>query len=135
MRDAALDTETIRIFIHIIAVCVWVGGQIVLGALVPALRRSHPDALPAIATAFSRVASPAFGLAVVTGVWNMIAVDTGTTTSGWSAVLGIKMMLVMLSGVAAWAHQTTKTPALRGMTAGLGLLFSLAAVLLGTMLA
>jgi putative copper export protein len=134
MRDAALDGEAIRIFLHVVAVAVWVGGQIVLGAIVPALRRSNPDVLPNIAKAFSRVAWPAFAIAVFTGVWNMISVDSAATTDGWSAVLGIKMLLVVLSGVGAYVHQSASKPAIRGASAGIGLLMSLAAVLLGVML-
>ena len=134
MRDAALDGEAIRIFVHVVAVAVWVGGQIVLGAIVPALRRSNPDVLPNIAKAFSRVAWPAFGIAVFTGVWNMISVDSADTSDGWSAVLGIKMLLVVLSGVGAYVHQSASKPAIRGASAGIGLLMSLAAVLLGVML-
>jgi len=33
-----LDWETIRLFLHVLAATVWVGGQITLAALVPALR-------------------------------------------------------------------------------------------------
>ena len=44
--------ESIRLFLHVIAACVWVGGQLVLGALVPRVRRTNPEALKAIANAF-----------------------------------------------------------------------------------
>ena len=33
-----LDPETVRLFLHVLAATVWVGGQITLAALVPALR-------------------------------------------------------------------------------------------------
>ena len=41
MRDAALDADALRVFLHVIAVSVWLGGQIVVGGLVPMVRRSN----------------------------------------------------------------------------------------------
>ena len=55
--------DSLRIFLHVIAASVWVGGQIVLGGLVPQVRRTNPEALRTIARAFGRVAWPAFGVA------------------------------------------------------------------------
>jgi putative copper export protein len=34
--------ESIRLFLHVLAASVWVGGQIVLGGLVPKLRQVSP---------------------------------------------------------------------------------------------
>ena len=36
-------TESLRLFIHVIGATIWVGGQLVLAALVPALRKINPD--------------------------------------------------------------------------------------------
>ena len=47
--------DSLRIFLHILAASVWVGGQIVLGGLVPSVRKSNPEALKPIANAFGRV--------------------------------------------------------------------------------
>jgi putative copper export protein len=33
--------DSLRIFLHLLAAAVWVGGQIVLGGLVPKLRKTH----------------------------------------------------------------------------------------------
>ncbi len=33
-----VELETLRLFLHVLAATVWVGGQITLAALVPALR-------------------------------------------------------------------------------------------------
>jgi hypothetical protein len=36
--------DTIRLFLHVLAATIWVGGQITLAALVPLLRRFGPAA-------------------------------------------------------------------------------------------
>ena len=55
MLDVSFDVDTVRVLLHIVAVCVWVGGQIVVGALVPAVRRTHPEALPSILLVFASI--------------------------------------------------------------------------------
>ena len=107
MRDAALDGDALRVFLHVIAVSVWLGGQIVVGGIVPMVRRSNPEALNTIAKGFGRVAWPFFGLAVFTGIWNMMSVDGDETTGSWNAVLGVKMLVVVAAGALAWLHQNT----------------------------
>ena len=134
MREATLDIEALRVFLHVVAVSVWLGGQIVVGGIVPVVRRHSPEALPIIAKAFGRVAWPFFGIAVFTGIWNMIAVDSDETTSGWSALLGIKMLIVVIAGGLAWLHQNTSKASIRGASAGIGLICSIAAALMGVML-
>ena len=37
----AVSWDTIRLFLHILAATIWVGGQLVLAALVPVLRRPN----------------------------------------------------------------------------------------------
>ena len=64
----SVDLETVRLFLHVLAATVWVGGQITLAALVPALRAAGADAPKAAANAFTRVAWPAFGVLLVTGI-------------------------------------------------------------------
>ena len=56
-----LDWETIRLFLHVLAATVWVGGQITLAALVPALRGTADGVTKLAARAFNRIAWPAFG--------------------------------------------------------------------------
>ena len=60
-----VDLETLRLFLHVLAATVWVGGQITLAALVPALRAAGTDVPKAAANAFNRIASPAFGILVL----------------------------------------------------------------------
>ncbi len=71
------DLDTIRISLHILAASVWVGGQVVMASLVPVLRSIGPDVPRRVANRFGRVAWPFFGLAVVTGIWNLSAIEVG----------------------------------------------------------
>jgi len=59
---------TIRLFLHVIAASVWVGGQFALAGVVPALRRTAPQSTKAVAQAFGRIAWPAYGVTVLTGM-------------------------------------------------------------------
>jgi putative copper export protein len=63
-----IDLGVIRLFLHVLAATVWVGGQLVLAALVPVLRHAGPDAARGAARAFNGVAWPAFAVLVPTGI-------------------------------------------------------------------
>ena len=58
VKDVNFDAQTVRVALHILAVCVWVGGQIVVGAIVPALKRANPDAVRHVTRAFGRIGWP-----------------------------------------------------------------------------
>lgn len=131
MRDFSFGADQIRIFLHLLGVAVWIGGQILMLGLLPALRRMGGDAPKQVAAAFGRVAWPAFGLAVVTGIWNILAVDLGNVTSGYNAAFGVKFLMVIVSGLAAAIHQKTDKPSVRGMTGALGFLAVIVAMVLG----
>ena len=134
-RVVAFDLDTVRVVLHVLAITVWIGGQIVVGAVVPVVGRAYPGSGKVAAKAFSRVAWPAFGIAVVTGLWSMLAIPSEQTSSGWSMLLGIKMLLVLVSGVAALVHQNAgDNGTKRGITAGVSLLCGLTALLFGVML-
>lgn len=129
---ATFDINTLRILLHVLAVTVWLGGQIVMLALLPVLRSADVEGLPAAAArAFNRVAWPAFALAFFTGIWNFLSVDPGDATAGWNAAFGIKFLLVLVSGGAAFAHSVTDKPAIRGITGALGFAAALGAFILG----
>jgi putative copper export protein len=121
-----IDWETVRLFLHVLAATVWVGGQLTLAALVPALRGSAEGVTPVAARAFSRVAWPAFGILVVTGVWNVVAVDDDS--AAFQHTLMLKYALVLLSGVTAFLHQratSTRGLAVFGALTGLSALGAL----------
>ena len=126
--------DSLRIFLHILAASVWVGGQIVLGGLVPSVRKSNPEALKPIANAFGRVAWPAFGLTVVTGMWNLLSVDVTAMDSSYHVTLGVKIVVVMLAGFAAAAHANTKSKLVLALGGAIGLVASLGALYLGVLL-
>jgi putative copper export protein len=122
-----LDLETVRLFLHVLAATVWVGGQLTLAALVPALRGTAEGVTQVAARAFNRVAWPAFGVLVLTGIWNVAAADDNS--DAFQHTLMLKYTLGLLSGVTAFAHQRSKSTtglavfgALTGLTA-LGALF------------
>jgi len=119
----AVDVDTLRLFLHVLAATVWVGGQITLAALVPALRAVGRDAPKAAANAFNRVAWPAFGVLLVTGVWNVVAEsDQG---ADFQRTLLVKYVLVAVSGVTAYLHTRARS---RGAMAAFGALTGLSAI-------
>src|SRR5215469_8206155 len=70
----AVNADTVRLFLHVLAATIWVGGQITLAALVPVLRRMGTEIPAAAARRFNQVSWPAFIVLILTGVWNVIAV-------------------------------------------------------------
>jgi putative copper export protein len=128
-----VTAEYLRLSLHVLAATVWVGGQLVLAALVPALRRVSPEAPAAAAQAFARVAWPAFGVLLLTGAWNTWAVrDELEGTHAW-LYLG-KIAAVVLSGVTAAAHERATTPRALAMTGAATGASALLALLLGVRL-
>lgn len=126
--------QTLRLFLHILAASVWVGGQIVLAGIVPSLRRSFPDATKIVAQAFARVAWPAFAIVVVTGLWNLMEIDVTNTSTSYQVTLFVKIALAMLSGAAAAVHQIGQTKLALAVGGALGLLAALGAMFCGYLL-
>lgn len=133
--DLANWVDTVRLSLHVTAAAVWVGGQIVLGGLVPTVRSFGGDATAKVARTFARVAWPAFVVLVGTGVWNVMAMGNGNGNHDWQAVLGVKIAVVVVAAVAIGVHQRAATARGRAISAGLGLVCSLGAVVLGVLLA
>jgi len=129
-----VDVESVRLFLHVLAATVWVGGQITLGGLVPVLRRAGADVPRVAARQFGRIAWTAFAVLVATGIWNMAAYD-GKDRDGYDATIGVKLVFVVLSGVAAYVHQRGRSRAALAVGGAAALLFSLGALFLGIVLA
>lgn len=133
-RVLPVRLETLRLFLHVLAATVWVGGQLTLAGLVPGLRAVAPDAPRAAARRFNLIAWPAYAVLVVTGLWNVAAVHA-SWHGRYGATLMAKLAAVGASGAGAWAHSVSRTRrglAVWGGVAGLG---ALAALFLGVLLA
>jgi putative copper export protein len=128
-----VDAETLRLFLHVLAATVWVGGQITLAALVPALRAAGTGVPKAAANAFNRVAWPAFGVLVLTGIWNVVA--EGDKGPAYRHTLVLKLALVVASGVTAYVHARATSRRAMAVFGALTGLTALATLFVGIMLA
>ena len=125
--------DTIRLFLHVLAATVWVGGQLTLAALVPVLRKAGAEIPKAAARRFNQVAWPAFAVLVITGVWNLIAVRSQVHGS-YETTLVVKLVVVLISGVTAALHARARGPAGRAVFGALTGVSALAALFLGILL-
>jgi putative copper export protein len=145
-----VDLASIRLFLHVLAASVWVGGQLTLAGVVPALRPAGRDVVRGVARAFQRIAWPAFAVLIATGVWNLVAIDAAQRSRGWWTTLLVKLTLVATSGLAAGLHVLVLGPAVHrapdaptrrraaaasGIAESVSLLAALGAMLLGVVLA
>ena len=125
--------DVVRWF-HLVAMAVWVGGLITLGALVMAVRRAGADrpVLKAMAQQFGRVSWTALGVAIVTGIVLLSRSDVSLSDdTGYAVALLIKLTLVGVAAGLTVFHQLTAktaTPASRGIVQALILLSSLGIV-------
>ena len=132
----AVSWDTVRLFLHVLAATVWVGGQLVLAALVPVLRRFGADALGAAARRFNQVAWTAFGVLIITGIWNIVAVRSQISDSAsYRTTLIVKLVVVAISGITAALHIRSRTARSRAIFGALTGLSALAALFLGVLLA
>lgn len=129
-----VDVESVRLFLHVLAATIWVGGQVTLGALVPVLRRAGADLPRLVARQFGRVAWTAFAVLVVTGIWNMATYD-GKDRSGYPTTIALKLVLVALSGIAAYVHQRGGSRLALAVGGAAAMVFALGALFLGVVLA
>jgi putative copper export protein len=125
----------VRLSLHVLGACVWVGGQLVLAGLVVTVRGISHDAPGKVAKAFAKFSWPAYWLLIVTGVWNFYAVGPSSATTSWNVVFGVKMLCVVVSGLGAFLHTKATSPKARGVYAGVGMIGTIAALGLGVALA
>jgi len=130
----AVSWDAIRLFLHVLAATVWVGGQITLAALVPVLRRLGAEIPRAAARRFNQVAWPAFAILVITGVWNIIAVRSQINGS-YETTLVVKLTVVAISGVSAALHARARSTTWLVVFGTLTGASALAALFLGILLA
>ena len=119
----------LRLFLHVLSASVWVGGQIVLVGLLPTVRGLGPDAPAKVARAFNRVAWPAFGIAVLTGLWNVVAIPLEELNHPW---VELKVLAVTLSGLGALVHQQARgNRTVLAVGGAVSLVFAVVAMYLG----
>lgn len=130
----SLDLDVWRVFLHVIAATVWVGGQLVLAGLLSTLRGLGDDAPRAAARRFNALAWPAFAVLVVTGIWNLLEIEIGDTSTEYQVTLGLKLLLVAASGIGAFAHSNTTSKVVLAVGGALSAIGGIGAVLLGVAL-
>lgn len=132
----AVSWDTVRLFLHVLAATIWVGGQLVLAALVPALRTFGAEVPRAAASRFNQVAWAAFAVLVATGVWNIVDVRVAIGDDpAYRTTLIVKLVVVGVSGLAAALHARSRSPAGLAVFGTLTGLSALAALFLGVLLA
>jgi putative copper export protein len=131
----ASGLDTVRLTLHILAACVWVGGQIVMAGLVGPSRRIGPEVAPALARAFATLAWPAYAVLVVTGFWNISTFHWADQTGAWKTVLIVKIVVVAAAGVGTLLHSRATSRSAMAVWGSVGGLASVAALVMGVLLA
>jgi putative copper export protein len=129
-----ITADDIRLYLHVLAAAVWVGGQLTLAGLVPALRAISSDAPRAVARRFNRIAWPAFAVLVITGLWNLFDVNVGDQSTSYQVTLFVKLLVVALSGIGAFAHTTARSRTALAVWGAVAGLTALVALFLGVQL-
>jgi putative copper export protein len=129
-----VHAATIRLFVHVLAATIWVGGQLTLAGLVPVVRKLGPEATKAVARQFDRIAWPAFAVLVLTGIWNLVEVQVADTSTEYQVTLGIKLLLVAVSGGGAAVHRGATSKAVLAIGGAGAALGALGALFLGVQL-
>jgi putative copper export protein len=134
LANLAPAVDTVRLTLHVLAATVWVGGQIVVGGLLPTIRSLGEGAPKKVARAFGRLQWPTYGLLLITGIWNVAAVQKHQP-SVWKTVLSVKVAVVLVAGISAFLHQRSTSKAGLAAWGAVAGLSSLAALVLGVLLA
>jgi putative copper export protein len=126
--------NTIRLFLHILAATIWVGGQVTLAGLVPALRGAGESVPGTAARAFNKVAWPAYGVLIVTGVWNLAEIHFTNQSNDYQVTVFVKLLVVAASGIAAIGHSLARTKVALAIGGAASGFFALLALFLGVLL-
>lgn len=127
-------TDTIRLFLHVLAATVWVGGQIVLVGLVPRLRREAPPTTRLAARAFGAVAWPSFLILLATGMWSIFDLSLSEQSSDYQATVAVHVVLAVVAATSAAVHSLGRSKLALALGGALGLLTSLGALFVGMLL-
>ena len=127
--------DSLRTYLHLLAVCVWLGGQVVLAGVVPNLRKTNPEALTKIAKGYASLAWPAMILIVFTGAWGLAETDTANQSTEYMLTFAVKMLLVAGAVIATLVHSNGTSKLAKGLGGAIGLLATLVAAYCGVLLA
>ncbi len=128
------SVDTLRLFLHVLAASIWVGGQIVLAGLVPSLRSSFPESTKVAARAFNRVAWPAFAVLVVTGIWNVMEVEMTSRDTDYQVTAMVHIALAAITGISAAIHSAGRSKVALAVGGAVGGLTALGALFVGVLL-
>lgn len=111
----SITAAQVVLWLHVLAACVWIGGQVTVAAVIPLLRRDR-ELAARVGRRYQLVAWPAYLVLAVTGVLNV-----GNAGLRWSSILdtaagrtlAIKLGFVALSGLAAATHAFLQAPRAR----------------------
>ncbi|MGH9092427.1 MAG: hypothetical protein ACRDZR_13795 [Acidimicrobiales bacterium] len=134
IAQLAPAVDGVRLSLHVLAATVWVGGQVTMVGLLPTVRGLGGDAPQRAARAFARLSWPAFAVLLATGIWNVAATGSGQSTA-WQVLLGVKVAVVVVAGLAAWLHGRATSRAWLGIWGGVTGTTSVAALVMGVFLA
>lgn len=127
--------DAVRLSLHVLAATIWVGGQFTLAGLLPTARGLGETAPKQLARAFARLMWPAYVVLLGTGIWNVAANESPKPTTAWQAVLGVKIAVVLVSGLAAWLHTRATSRSAIAVLGAVSGLTAAAALVLGILLA
>jgi putative copper export protein len=82
---------------------------------------------------FNRIAWPAFGVLVATGIWNIVELHPDSDSDYGRTVI-VKIAVVAISGIAAFVHARARTPMMLAVFGALSALAALGALFLGIQL-
>lgn len=127
--------DGIRLILHVLAAAIWVGGQFTVAGLLPTVRSLGEDAPKKVAQALARLLWPAYAVLVLTGLWNVSTFTVKDASTAWKAVLVVKVVVVVVAGVAVYLHQRARSRRATAIWGAVGGLASVVALCLGVFLA
>jgi putative copper export protein len=108
----SISGADVVLWLHVIAASIWIGGQVTVAVVIPALRR-YSALARTVGQRYQMIAWPAYLVLVVTGILNV-----GNAGLPWSDLsdstvgrtLMVKLGFVGLSGLAAAVHAFLQAP-------------------------
>jgi len=123
------------VFFHILGVTVWLGGQIILSAVVPRLRKEAPTAIKIVAQQYANIAWPALVLIVITGIFQLATQTSTEMSTEYMITFALKMTLVAVAIASTIIHSAGTSKMALAIGGAFGLLGTLGAAYLGVLLA